>query len=83
MAAALPASIVRAKGFVEQNKCMYLFNYVLGAWTVEKTAVARSRIQHKNMVVFIGPPDSMPGIEQACRTGNWSPRGVFQPFSQL
>jgi len=83
MAAALPGSIVRAKGFVEQNDRLYLFNYVMGAWTVEPTAVARSRIQHKNMVVFIGPPESMPAIGQACRTGNWSVSGLFQPYAQF
>jgi len=83
MAAALPASTVRAKGFVEQDDRLYLFNYVMGAWTLETTAVAGNRIQHKNMVVFIGPPASMPGIGQACRTGNWSLRGAFQPYSQF
>ena len=83
MAEALPASVVRAKGFVVQNDRLYLFNYVMGSWTVEPTAVARHRVQHKNMVVFIGPPDSRPGIEQACRTGKWSPKGVFQPFPQF
>ena len=82
MAEALPASIVRAKGFVEEKGCMYLFNYVMGTWTVSETAVPKDRIQHKNMVVFIGPPESMKGLEQAARTGNWSSKGVFQPYSQ-
>jgi G3E family GTPase len=82
MAEALPASIVRAKGFVEENDRMYLFNYVMGTWTVEETAVPKDRIQHKNIVVFIGPPESMDGIEQASRTGNWSNEGSFQPYSQ-
>jgi G3E family GTPase len=82
MAKALPSSIVRAKGFVEENDCMYLFNYVMGTWTVEETAVPKNRIKHQNIVVFIGPPESMEGIEQASRTGNWSNKGVFQPYSQ-
>jgi len=82
MAEALPASIVRAKGFIEENDRMYLFNYVMGTWTVEETAVPKDRIQHKNIVVFIGPPESMDGIEQASRTGNWSNEGSFQPYSQ-
>ena len=30
MAEALPSSVVRAKGFVEENDRMYLFNYVMG-----------------------------------------------------
>ncbi len=82
MAEALPSSIVRAKGFVEEKNRMYLFNYVMGTWTVEETAVPKNRIQHRNIVVFIGPPESMEGIEQASRTGNWSNKGAFQPYTQ-
>jgi G3E family GTPase len=82
MAQALPASIVRAKGFVEEKNRMYLFNYVMGTWTVEATVVPKNRIQHLNIVVFIGPPESMEGIEMASRTGNWSSKGAFQPYSQ-
>jgi G3E family GTPase len=82
MAEALPSSIVRAKGFVEENNDMYLFNYVMGTWTVEETTVPKNRIQHRNVVVFIGPPESMEGIEDATKTGDWSSKGVFQPYSQ-
>ncbi len=82
MAKALPSSIVRAKGFVEEKGRMYLFNYVMGTWTVEETAVPKERIQHKNIVVFIGPPESMEGIERASVTGNWLSKGAFQPYSQ-
>lgn len=82
LAEALPSSIVRAKGFVEENDRMYLFNYVMGTWTVEETAVPRNRINHRNIVIFIGPPESMEGIEKASRTGNWSGKDAFQPYSQ-
>jgi len=82
MAEALPSSIVRAKGFVEENDRMYLFNYVMGTWTVEDTVVAKNRIKHRNIVVFIGPPESMEGIEQASKSGNWSGKGAFQPYTQ-
>ncbi len=82
MAEALPSSIVRAKGFVEEKNRMYLFNYVMGTWTVEATAVPKNRVKHRNIVVFIGPPESMDGIEQASGTGNWSNKGAFQPYSQ-
>ena len=82
MAQALPSSIVRAKGFVEENDRMYLFNYVMGTWTVEETAVPKNRINHRNIVVFIGPPESMEEIEQASKTGNWSGLGAYQPYSQ-
>ena len=82
MAQALPSSIVRAKGFVAENDRMYLFNYVMGTWTVEETAVPKNRINHRNIVVFIGPPESMEEIEQASKTGNWSGLGAYQPYSQ-
>ena len=82
IADALPSSVVRAKGFVEDASGMHIFNYVMGDWTVEKTDIPRDRIQHENVVVFIGPPDSMAGIETASETGSWSSLGVFQPYSE-
>ncbi|MCG6879107.1 MAG: GTP-binding protein [Deltaproteobacteria bacterium] len=82
VADALPSSVVRAKGFLEDENGMHIFNYVMGDWTIEKTDISRDRIQHKNVVVFIGPPDSMSGIETASETGSWSSLGVFQPYSQ-
>ena len=81
MAEALPPSVVRAKGFVEEKGDMYLFSHVMGDWTIEKTNVPKDRIKHKNIVVFIGPPESMEGIEEASKTGDWTGKGVFQPYS--
>ena len=82
MAEALPSAVVRAKGFVEEKGEMYLFSYVMGDWTIEKTAVPQDRIKNKNIVVFIGPPESMEGIDGASKTGDWTGKGVFQPYSQ-
>ena len=82
IASALPSSVVRAKGFVEDAGGMNIFNYVMGDWTIEKTDLPRDRIKHENVVVFIGPPDSMAGIETASETGSWSSLGVFQPYSE-
>ncbi len=82
LAQALPASTVRAKGFVEENHRMYLFNYVMGTWTIEETDIPKNRIKHKNIVIFIGPPESMDGIELAAGTGNWFGKGAYQPYSQ-
>ncbi len=81
MAKALPASVVRAKGLVEDKQGLYLFSYVMGDWTIEKADVPEDRVKHKNIVVFIGPPESMEGIERASKTGDWSSQGVFQPYS--
>lgn len=82
IAGAVPQSVVRAKGFLEDESGMHIFNYVMGDWTIEKTGIPRDRIQHKNILVFIGPPDSMAGIEAAAETGSWSSLGVFQPYSE-
>ena len=81
MAEALPPSVIRAKGFVEEKGEMYLFSYVMRDWTIEKIDVPKDRIKHKNIVVFIGPPESMEGIEQASKTGDWTGKGVFQPYA--
>jgi G3E family GTPase len=82
MAKALPASVVRAKGLVKEKGDLYLFSYVMGDWTIEKADIPEDRVKHKNIVVFIGPPESMQGIEKASKSGNWSSQGVFQPYSQ-
>ncbi len=81
MADALPATVVRAKGFVEANGSMLIFNYVMGDWTIEDSRIPVGRIKHKNVIVVIGPPDSMDGIGAATQSGNWVSLGVYQPYS--
>jgi G3E family GTPase len=81
LAGSLPRSVVRAKGFVEENGTMYIFNYVMGQWTIEEAQIPQTRIKHKNIVVFIGPPESMAAIDEAARSGHWTNRGVYQPYS--
>jgi hypothetical protein len=76
----LPLSVVRAKGFVEVSGKTYLLNYVMGDWTIENLEIPGERIQHKNIVILIGPPESMEGIAEAAKTGNWESMGVFQPY---
>ena len=82
IADALPPEVVRAKGFVRENQEMYIFNYVMGDWTIKKTDIPDKDIRHKNIVVFIGSPESMDSIEKAAQGGNWTNMGVFQPFSE-
>jgi G3E family GTPase len=81
MADSLPSSVVRAKGFIEAEGSMYIFSYVMGDWTIEDPGIPAERIKHKNIVVFIGPIDSMKDIGRAAETGNWSKGKVFQPQS--
>lgn len=82
MASELPASIVRAKGFIFQKDEVYLFSYVMGDWTLEPVAKDPSEIQHPNMVVFIGGVDSMDGVAKAVAKGKWSAREVLMPALQ-
>ena len=63
-----------------ENKGGLAFNKIISQ--IEKSEIPKDRIEHKNIVVFIGPPESMEGIEKASKTGSWSSLGVFQPFSQ-
>jgi G3E family GTPase len=81
MAENLPAAVVRAKGFVEAEDRVYIFSYVMGDWTLEDPGIPLGRIKHKNIVVFIGPIDSMKGIDRALQTGNWLKGEVIQPGS--
>jgi hypothetical protein len=81
MAEALPPAVVRAKGFVADKGDMYLFSYVMSDWTIEKTDVPHGHIKNKNIVVFIGPPESMEGIEKASKTGDWTGKGILQPYA--
>ncbi|MBR9979959.1 MAG: GTP-binding protein [Desulfatitalea sp.] len=82
MADALPAKVLRAKGFIQENGRILLFSFVLGDWTLQPVAIQRERIQHMNIVVFIGPPDTTADIEAATETGNWDNLGLYQPYSQ-
>jgi len=82
MARVLPADIVRAKGFVVSDASLFIFNYVMGTWSIEPSERPLDRIEHKNIIVFIGPPDSMAGIESVIKNENWKSRGVFQPYSE-
>jgi len=81
MADSLPSSVVRAKGFIEAAGSMYIFSYVMGDWTLEDPDISAERIKHKNIVVFIGPIDSMEELDRAADPGNWLKGDVFQPKS--
>ncbi len=81
MADSLPVQVVRAKGFVEEKGTIYLFSYVMGDWTVEKSDVPRERIHATNVVVFIAPPGSLQGIAEATKSGQWTSLGELQPFA--
>jgi G3E family GTPase len=81
MADSLPSSVVRAKGFIEAGGRIYIFSYVMGDWTIEDPKIPSERIKHKNIVVFIGPVDSMEEIGSIVDKGKWSKGEILQPIS--
>ena len=82
MASNLPAAVLRAKGFVEAEDRVYIFSYVMGDWTLEDPGIPLERIKHKNIIVFIGPIDTIKDIDRALQTGNWLKGEVCQPGRQ-
>jgi G3E family GTPase len=81
MARALPRAVVRAKGFVASSQGMYIFNYVMGTWTIEPVERPEEEIRFKNVVVFIGPPETMEAVDAATASGQWQGRHVLQPYT--
>ena len=71
MANALPASLVRAKGFIQKGGIQWLFNYVMGDWTFAEWRSSPDRITHPNVIVFIGPPESIQTVESLLQGRNW------------
>ena len=78
----LPGAVVRAKGFVVEDGRIQLFNYVMGDWSIEDPDIPEARVRHKNVIVFIGPPESMEGIESVTGAGDWTHLGTYQPFNR-
>ncbi len=72
MAQKLPSSIVRAKGFVKQGEQIYIFSFVMGDWTIEESTIDPERINHMNVVVFIGPLNILEAVNQVLDSAEWS-----------
>lgn len=83
MATILPAAIIRAKGFVQENGIIYLFSYVMGDWTLETTAKNPGDIQHMNMIVVIGNFAAIKDIGKIITRPYWSAGKTLQPFGQI
>ncbi|RTZ95631.1 MAG: hypothetical protein DSY90_12830 [Deltaproteobacteria bacterium] len=64
MAGRLPSAIVRAKGFIVTGGDCFLFNFVMGDWSIERAGIAFEKIRHQNTIVFIGPPDSIVNLKK-------------------
>ena len=51
----------------------------MGDWTVEEARIPAARIKHKNIVVFIGPIETIDNIGRAAGEENWTRGEVVQP----
>jgi G3E family GTPase len=80
MAENLPSEIIRSKGYLSSKGDNYLFNYTMGDMSLEKSDIPSDRIQHKNVFVFIGPPEAIESLEEVTETGNWSKLSTYKPF---
>jgi G3E family GTPase len=81
MAKRLPSTIIRAKGFLTHKGDNYLFSYVMGDWSLQKTDIPSDHIHHKNILVFIGPPEAIALLEGVDATGSWSKLSTYQPMA--
>ncbi len=81
VAARLPAGLLRAKGFLNSAGTNYLFSYVMGQWSIEPSAVQPDRIQHQNIVVFIGSPDVIAALEAVMPAEQWQKVSTYQPMA--
>ena len=78
----LPREVVRAKGFVQIDDRLQIFNYVMGDWTLEPSDIPRERIEHINVIVIIGPPDAIASIQELTANETWVNLGTYQPYTQ-
>lgn len=81
MSGHLPAAIIRAKGFLGNRGSTFLFSYVMGNWKLEACEIPADRIQHMNIIVFIGPPESIAALEEALGSESWSKVSTYQPLA--
>jgi G3E family GTPase len=79
MAGHLPAAILRAKGFLTNQGNTSLFSYVMGDWSLETCEIPADRIQHMNIIVFIGPPEAIAALDEVLAPGSWSKVSTYQP----
>ena len=53
----------------------------MGDWNLEPCEISSDRIQHMNIIVFIGPPESIEALDQVTAPGSWSRLSTYQPAS--
>ncbi|SHF15318.1 GTPase, G3E family [Desulfofundulus australicus DSM 11792] len=83
MTARLPREVLRAKGFVQVEGRLHLYNYVMGQYSLEVQDVPVKENQ-VNVLVFIAPPQVMSAVEKIMgdfnfvKTGEINRQELFQ-----
>lgn len=83
MTARLPREVLRAKGFVQIEGRLHLYNYVMGQCSIEIQDVPVKENQI-NVLVFIAPPQIMPAVDKLMGDFNFVKTGEInrQEFFQ-
>ena len=61
------------RGFLVDGEGTVLFSYVLGDWKLMPRQVPDGRAGQKNLIVFIGSPESMAELAERASEANLSP----------
>jgi G3E family GTPase len=67
LAGTLPNSVLRGKGFVKGEHAIYLFDWVMGGWTLQEFHLPESRTALANRIVVIGPPEMIDDLDPVSR----------------
>lgn len=78
----LPKEVVRAKGFLNAGNKTYLYNYVLGQYSLEERQVPVAQNQN-NVLVFIFAPQVLSALEQAMGKYGFVKKGELMPRASL
>lgn len=74
----LPGEVVRAKGFLTGGLSAYIYNNVMGRFSIEKTALL-FREDQRNVLVMIFHPDALPEVEKTMEKFNFQKLGHLTP----
>lgn len=80
----LPKQLVRAKGFLDQNDTIFLFNLVMGQQNIEEYTPKKNIKPLLNRLVFIGPPETIEQLNQlSLDFPDLIKKSIFDPMVNL
>ncbi|MEW6423216.1 MAG: GTP-binding protein [Bacillota bacterium] len=75
----LPKGVIRAKGFVTAGGRTYLYNYVLGRYSLEEYRAPLARGAQNNVLVFIFAPQVLSALAQVMEKHGFVKLGELMP----